>query len=162
MSLVIEDGSNVTGANSYITEAEYQAWADARFGSGRSTAPANDAAAEVLILRAMDYFEGLNFIGIKANKSQPLQWPRYDVVIDGYDIDSDEIPSLVKSALYEITYAEESSNSELQTIERTTRREKIGDIEVEYKNNSASRTISPAITHALKKLVYPASRVFRA
>ncbi|MFW0776261.1 MAG: DnaT-like ssDNA-binding protein, partial [Rickettsiales bacterium] len=35
MALVIEDGSIVSGANSYITVAEYSTWADARFGASR-------------------------------------------------------------------------------------------------------------------------------
>jgi len=30
MALVVEDGSNVSGANTYVTLAEFKAWADER------------------------------------------------------------------------------------------------------------------------------------
>jgi len=162
MTLTVEDGSQVTGADSYITEAEYQAWADARFGAARSTAPADDAAAEVLILRAMDYFEELDFIGNKYTEAQPLQWPRADVVIDKFGVDADEIPSQVKRALYELTYVEELGDGELNQISRKTKREKVDEIEVEYADSSASRKTSPAVRRALKKLVRSSFGVIRA
>lgn len=162
MTLIIEDGSVVTGADSYITEAEYQTWADARFGASRSTAPADDAAAEVLILRAMDYFEELNFLGMKYSEDQELQWPRTDVCIDRFSISSNEIPSQVKRALYELTYVEETGEGELNTIERKTSREKIGELEVEYATGSSSRTFSPAVTRAIRKLIRAPYAVSRA
>ena len=162
MALTIEDGTIVTGADSYITETEYQTWADARFGASRSTAPANDAAAEVLILRAMDYFEKLNFIGHKGTEAQELQWPRIDVFIDKFPIDSNEIPNQVKRALYELTYVEEIGDGELNQVDRKTIKEKVDVIEVEYANNSSSKKFSPAVTRALRKLVRAPYSVMRA
>lgn len=153
MALTIEDGTNVSGADSYITATEYQTWANARFGSGRSTAPANDAAAEQLILRAMDYFEGVMFQGIKTYESQPLQWPRAWVVIDGYAKESDEIPTEVKKALYELTYAEEQGDGELNQVERKVQSETVGPISVTYSSGSSSRTLNPSVSRALNKLI---------
>lgn len=152
MALVIEDGSIVTGADSYITVAEYTAWADARFGDSRSTLPADTAAYEAIILRAMDYFEGLDFQGVLVNRDQPLQWPRSDAYIDGYDVPSDEIPDEVKKALYEITYTEETGVGELNAVDRKVESEKVGPIAVTYSSSSASRTISPALSRSLRKL----------
>lgn len=153
MALTIEDGTNVANADSYITVAEYNTWADARFGSGRSTAPATDAAAEQLILRAMDYFEGLEFQGIKTYESQALQWPRAWVVIDGYAKESDEIPTEVKKALYELTYAEELGDGELNQVERKVQSETVGPISVTYSSGSASNTLNPGVTKAIRKLL---------
>lgn len=153
MALTIEDGSIVTGANSYITVAEYNAWADARFGSGRSTAPADDTATEQLILRAMDYFETQSFKGAIVQEDQPLQFPRYGLVIDGYVKDSDEIPKEVKTSIYELAYANELSIGQLNTEERTVKREKIDGIEVEYADNSSSSDYSPAISMTMRKLL---------
>lgn len=161
MSLTIEDGTLVTSADSYITETEYQTWADARFGASRSTAPADDAAAEVLILRAMDYFEGLDFIGMKRTEDQDLQWPRTEVYIDRYAVDTNEIPTQVKRALYELTYVEELGDSELAQIDRKTVKEKIDVLEVEYAATSSSKKFSPAVHRALRKLVRAASSVAR-
>lgn len=153
MALVIEDGTQVTGANSYITVAEYTTWADARFGGSRSTLPADTAAYEAVILRGMDYFESLDFQGLLVDRTQPLQWPRSDAYIDGYDIDATTIPDEVKKAMYELAYAEETGVGELNQIERKVESEKVGPIAVTYSSSSASRTISPALSRSLRKLV---------
>ena len=160
MTLVIEDGTKVTGANSYITVAEYETWVDARFGTNH-TGHGDDALVERYILRAMDYFERQAFRGVKANEDQPLQWPRYNVAIDGYYKDATEIPDEVKTALYELTRAEETSDGLLNEIKRKTKREKIGDIEVEYSDSSASRDMLPAVSQALRKLVISSMQVVR-
>jgi len=102
MALVIEDGSVVANANSYITVAEFKDWADAR-GITYGT----DQAVEQAILRAMDWFERQFFIGNKANENQPLQWPRTEALIDGYYADATEIPKEVTTALYEATKVEQ-------------------------------------------------------
>lgn len=160
--LIVEDGSIVTGANSYISESEYSAWANARFGDSRETLPANDAAIEALVLRAMDYFEQLNFIGRKQTQDQPLQWPRSFVVIDGYGIQPDTIPDEVKNAIYELTYAEEKGEGELNTIDRKAESEKVGPIAVTYSTSSASREINPSVGRALRKiLAFTGMRVYR-
>lgn len=153
MALIIEDGSAVAGANSYITAAEYLDWSDARFDPARATAPADDAAAEKLILRAMDYFESLSFIGSKASSAQPLQWPRQNAYIDGYLVSSSSIPNEVKTSLYELTYAQETGSGEMNAIGRKTKREKVDVIEVEYADNSSSAVVNVAVSATLRKLL---------
>jgi hypothetical protein len=157
MALVIEDGSVVTGANSYVTLAEFKAWADSRDISYN----ADDNVLEAQILRAMDYIERLYFIGNKANENQPLQWPRTEALIDGYYADATEIPKEVKIAVYEATVVEAAGYSELEVQSRKTLRERVGDIEVQYADNSENRTITPALQYALNRIVQPAFQVFR-
>jgi len=157
MALVIEDGSVVTGANSYVTLAEFKAWADSRDISYN----ADDNVLEAQILRAMDYIERLYFIGNKANENQPLQWPRTEALIDGYYADATEIPKEVKIAVYEATVVEAAGYSELEIQSRKTLRERVGDIEVQYAENSENRTITPALQYALNRIVQPAFQVFR-
>lgn len=156
MALVVEDGSVVTGANTYVSLAEFKAWADDR----GITYGADDAVTKQ-IYRAMDYFERLQFIGNKANENQPLQWPRTEAMIDGYYADATEIPTPVKTALYEAVVVEAAGNSELEVQDRKTIREKIGDIEVQYADNSENRKITPALQYALNKIVQPALQVLR-
>lgn len=152
MPLIIEDGTIVPNANSYITIAEYNDWANVRFGT-RDTAPAADEDAEALILRAMDYFEAQSFTGQKTDSTQPLQWPRAWVTIDRYAIDANTIPTEVKRSIFELTYAEEIGESKLAITERQTKKEKIGSIEVEYSDGSGARNFNPAIPAAMKKLL---------
>ncbi|MFW0776355.1 MAG: DnaT-like ssDNA-binding protein [Rickettsiales bacterium] len=164
MALIVEDGSIVANANSYITEAEYIAWADSRFGASRSTAPSCDDQAEPYILRAMDYFEGQDFIGYKKQSDQPLQWPRDSVYIDGYYQSNTAIPVEVKRSIYELAYSEEQGDSELASVDRKVKREKVSSIEVEYADNSSSKAVNVAVPNAMKKLLsYGGSinRVFR-
>lgn len=157
MALVVENGSVVAGANSYVSLAEYREWANARGISSSDS----DAILERQVLRAMDYFEQLNFIGNKANENQPLQWPRTEALIDGYYADATEIPPQVKRALYEAIKVEADGYSNLNIQDRRTIREKIGDIEIQYADNSENRTITPALTSALSKLVMGPTSVSR-
>lgn len=158
MALVIEDGSGVSGANSYITANEWDAWATARgISHSHST-----TAIEHFILRAMDYFETLNFLGRKATDSQPLQWPRVEVVIDTYSIDSDEIPLEVKKAVYELVKLESDGDSKLTPQDRQAEKEKIGEIEVTYSASASMRRSTPAVSYALKKITEAVDAVSRA
>ena len=125
MALIVEDGSIVPNANSYITAAQYISWADSRFGASRPTAPADETAAEPIILRGMDAFEGNSFQGSIVSCDQELQWPRYNVRIDGCNIDSDAIPKEVPKSLYEYCYAQETGSGALKTIDRKTTKEKV-------------------------------------
>ena len=156
MTLIIEDGSVVANANSYITVAQFKDWADSR-GITYGT----DQEVEQGILRAMDWFERQFFIGNKANENQPLQWPRTEALIDGYYADATEIPKEVVTALYEATKVELDGNSELNNEDRRTIREQVGDISVEYAENSNNRITTPALTFAMNRIVAPAVMVSR-
>ena len=157
MALIVEDGSLVANANSYITLAEYKAWADAR----GLTYSANDTTVEQQILRAMDYLERIFYIGNKANENQFLQWPRTEAQIDGYYADATEIPKEVKTSTYEATKVQADGYSQFETEARRTKSESIGDISVVYADNSENRTVTPALTFALSKIVQPMGMVSR-
>lgn len=153
MTLIIEDGSIVDSANSYITVAEYNDWADVRFGVERESAPVDLVSTERLIFRAMDYFEKQKFQGERVSSAQPLAWPRVNVVFDRENIPSLPIPQDVKRALFEITYAEEQGNGELNPLERRVTSEKVGNIAVTYSENSSSRKINVSVSQAMRKLL---------
>ena len=157
MTLVVEDGSKVTGANTYITLAEFKAWADAR-GVNYSS----DGHVTENILRAMDYIEELMFIGVKETRDQALQWPRVDVVIDGYALDVGEIPKELKNAAYELVKAIIDGDNKLNPVERQVTKEKVDSLEVTYKSNAGMQRHTPAVTRALRKLIRSPMEVTRA
>lgn len=104
MALIVEDGSVVTGANSYLTLAELREWATSR----GVVFPTDDAELEVLALKAIDYLESLysKYKGSMVEPGvQPLQWPRSDVNLYGVYLPSNEIPVAVKRAQYEAAAA---------------------------------------------------------
>lgn len=156
MALIVEDGSEVSGANSYVSVDNFIAWADAR----GVTYPALPELQQK-ILRAMDYIESLSFVGQKNTDTQALQWPRAYVTIDGYSVESDEIPPELKVAVYEATKIEIDGDSKLTASERETIKEKIGDIEVTYASSAGMKRQTPALTRALKKLVRAVNEISR-
>ena len=92
MALVVEDGSIVAGANSYVSLADARAYAVER----GLVLSADDTVLEPQLVVAMDYLESLRdkYQGSKTDivTPQALQWPRMDVVIDGEDFSDSSIP----------------------------------------------------------------------
>jgi len=158
MALTIEDGSIVTGANSYITVEGWKTWASDRAITHSHT----DAAIEGAIIRAMDYFESLHFVGLKHTEEQPLQWPRDRVFIDNYDVDADEIPKEVTNSMYELTKIELDGDSPIGAQERQVESEQIGDIRVVYKNTASMRKRTPAFNFAVRKIIRGINAVSRS
>lgn len=82
MALIVEDGTLVANANSYVNLTVARAYALAR----GVTLSADDTIADVLAIKAMDYIEveRARFKGTLVDSTQALQWPRQDVTIDGF------------------------------------------------------------------------------
>ena len=95
-ALSVETGSQSTTANSYITVSEYSTYITDRHGARNS--PSNDQITSY-IHQAMSFFEALPFRSEKASEEQALQFPRSGLIIDGYGINSDEIPKEVTPSL---------------------------------------------------------------
>jgi len=157
MAIVVEDGTVVPTANSYVSLAEFKGWAD-----DRGITYGTDSAISQQLFRATDYFESLSFKGVKHTEDQPLQWPRDDVYIDGYSVESDEIPKEVKTAIYELIKIEADGDSRLAPSERQVTSEQVDSIKITYKDNVGMKRETPALTHALRKLIKPVTMVSRA
>lgn len=132
MPLVIENGSLVAGANSYVSVAEARAYAAAR----ASTFPADDTEAEAALIVAMDYLEGFRdqFKGKKVDPAtQALQWPRTGVQIDGWDVPADHIPKELKAAQMQLAVESAAGTDLMPTGDgREVIREKVDVLETEY------------------------------
>lgn len=89
-----------TTADSYVTVAEADTY-HANFGNTDWSAIATDALKEAALRKAAQYLDTKSYQGIKTASTQALEWPRYDVVIDGYLIPSDTIPTAIKNAQME-------------------------------------------------------------
>lgn len=77
--------------NSYADEAELIAFAALR------GIPLPEKLAPLLI-KAMDYLEGLHWVGNRTKPGQILAWPRAGVWLDGFELRVDEIPRQVITA----------------------------------------------------------------
>lgn len=149
MAIVVEDGTIVTGANSYVSEADFSAYLSSR---GKTFGSSNGSKEQVLI-KSMDYIEIQEFIGTKLTKAQSLQWPRAGAVIDGFVIEQDEIPEDLKYAQLDTALSIDEGNNPLDPLDRETKREKVGDIEVEYSDGASDDVELRSVDSRLKKLV---------
>jgi len=145
-TITVETGTGSASSNSYISEADFTTYA-----TDRGITLTGDT--DVLLIQAMDYIEAQSFKGNKYTDAQALQWPRSSVYIDGYVIDVDEIPTLLKDALCEVAIGVDAGNNPLLTEDRATKKEKVGDIEVEYMDGARNSTYLKAAESKLSKLL---------
>lgn len=87
-------------ADSYVTVAEADTYHE-NYGNTAWAAIATTALKEVALRKAAQYIDTKSFRGVKVTSTQSLEWPRYNVVVDGYDISSLTIPSAIKAAQME-------------------------------------------------------------
>lgn len=137
MTLVIEDGSVVAGAESYASAADLAAYA-ANYGKA---IPEEPTAQEVLLRRAALQMEAMPWKGRVVHSDQPLNWPRADVCRNGFTLDYDRIPPQVKAgqmALAAEIYADDLVDP--NTRSGAVTKKVVGPLEFEYA--SASPTIT--------------------
>lgn len=146
MAVIVENGSNVSGANSYMSEASLTAYATAR-----GITLVGDETE--LLIKAMDYIESLNYKGSKLTRDQGLQWPRYNVLIDGYYFDSDAIPVQLINGQAECAIAIDQGDDPLQNLQPKVLSEKVDVIEVSYQPSGSQIEINRRIKNALWKLL---------
>lgn len=155
MTLIVEDGTGLTNANSYISVAGADAYVAERIiGSTKTTwDAASTSSKESALIRATDYLDEnyrSRWKGYRGSQDQALDWPRYSVVDgDGYLVASDAVPGQLSSALVEIAVTV-VADTESMTPEATTagsvRRERIraGSVESETEYSSPEPTILSA------------------
>jgi hypothetical protein len=147
-TILVEDGSIVSGANSYVTTTELATFADER-GVTISAAETED-----LLIKAMDYLENQNFKGLKVQRTQPLEWPRTDVRIDDvYWVNSDEIPQELKNAQMQIALSIDAGYSPHRVLTRRVKREKVDELEIEYADGAGTLDRDPKVNMWLRKLI---------
>ena len=146
MTLIVEDGSIVTGAESYISVSDASNYHTVR-GNTAWAALTTDALREAALRRATDYMEQVyrsRWQGYKVNEDQALDWPRYDVEVEGYAVDSDIVPTEIKNACAEL--ALRASAADLNPdLTQGVLSEQVGSIQVTYDKASPQFTRYRAI-----------------
>jgi hypothetical protein len=158
MTIVVEDGTILNGSprpNSFVTVAEFQAFWTQRHDT--TPADADGEANEAALVYAWDYLNQefrLRFKGSLVHQYQAGTWPRSGVPVPDffdpyfrnvnvpfefrhtYFIAPNEIPVEVKEAQMLLAKASLDSTTAASSLEnqldRVTKREKLGDLEVEY------------------------------
>ena len=111
MALVVEDGTGVANADSYVSVADFESWATKR---GYLLPPA-EADVESLLYKACDFIERKRFIGEVEFTSQGLSFPRLITDSEGVAV-STGVPAKLKTS--QMLLAMESMNGPLTTAAR--------------------------------------------
>lgn len=137
MALVVEDGTGLSTAESYVSVADAVTYAT-KHGLTFAASPAD--AAEQALRRATAWLDGkyrTRFPGCRVNgRDQALEWPRmYACDAEGYEVASDAVPAEIVNATIEAAVRELASAGSLNpdvTPGRIKKRAKVDVIEVEY------------------------------
>ena len=152
-SLVVEDGTGVEAASSYVDVVYARAYATAR----GVTLSATDATLDQYLIKAMDYLESLRdrYKGKKTDPTYSLQWPRTGVTIDSTPIDSDVIPAELKQAQVQLAMAIQAGNDLMPTAtgEAFITQDTIGPITTKYSEGVSTSGIP--IVRAADALLAP-------
>lgn len=156
-TIIVEDGTIVANATSYVSVADVESYI-----SERALTAITSTDIDELIIRSMDYIEGLNFKGFKSTEDQSLQWPRADFVLDGFLKSLTFIPELLKDAVCETVIAVNDSKSPLVDLERRTSSVGVGSgaVNVSYEAGGSSATIVFTLENKLFKLISGNSVIF--
>lgn len=155
MALIVEDGSIVPGADSYISLVDAKALA-AKYGL---SLPDDDAQAEAALRNGAVYI-GLQepmMCGSRVSASQSLAYPRRGVTLYGFPVLPTAIPDQIKLAqvIAGVEYGKgtdvrASSDGRATSLERVE-----GAVTVEYFNNgeTGNTTTITAAIDALRPLL---------
>lgn len=136
-NLIVEDGTIVPNANTFVNVDEARAYASAR----NITLPTNDADVATFLIRAADFLRTLEsrFAGYRVDVSQALPYPRKCAPVPNmprWYYDTDEIPDILKQGQIELMVALSSGvnlyGSAASSAARSVKRRKVGPIETEY------------------------------
>ena len=151
MAITVEDGTIVTGAESYCTVAFADEYHAKRGNAAWDLLDAVDQK-EPALRKATDYLEQAFFSlwkGIRVEDDQALSWPRRYAYIDDYTlIDDNIVPEAVKRACAEL--ALKASAAELAPdMTQGVVSETVGPISVTYDAGSPQRKRYRAIENML-------------
>ena len=146
MALIIEDGSLVTGAVSYVTETELDDHAVA-------VGMALSGDKSQLLLRASIFMETIHFSGTKLTSTQRMQWPRTGVKLDGFAVAVNEIPQLVKNLQIELALSIDRGVDPSSDPEMKASRVKVGQIEESFNSTGfIDKVMNKTIRIMIQKL----------
>jgi len=147
--IIVEDGTVVNGANSYISEQDLR-----EFCSDRDLSLPG-GSVEPLIHKAMDYLETLNFKGEKLYHLHSVEFPRVNMLVNGWLYPAHQIPPELKKAQCLLAYHSQKIDLTPASQGRETKREKVDILEVEYSENKTETELElPFVFNTLKDFIY--------
>ena len=138
VTLVVEDGTIIDGANTYIDITTLDTYCTDR---AVALTASTEAAKKALILKAMDYLESRYYQGYLVEEDQDTQQPRDRVYINDYLQTYEQIIARMINAHCELVIALDAGYDPVAILEREVKSEQLGPMRVEYMDNAASNNI---------------------
>ncbi|KGQ19929.1 Phage protein [Lysobacter dokdonensis DS-58] len=152
MALIVEDGSGVAGAESYISVADADTYFAAR-GNAAWAALTTDQKEQAL-RKGTDYMEArYRWRGDRVADGQALSWPRSCVYAFGYSVDADIVPERVQRACAELA-VRASADDLSPDVGAQVKQETVGPISVTYADGARQTTAYKAVDAMLAPYVY--------
>lgn len=156
MTIIVEDGTGLTTAETYVSVTDADAYHTAMGNTGWT---GTDAAKEVALRRAAQYIDTrYTYRGTRVNLNQSLEWPRAFYEMDGRT-ESWPVPNLkaacCEAALRALSDTLTADVSTDQVIEET-----VGPITVRYAAKSG-QTRYPVVDDLLRKYVLAGAGMLR-
>lgn len=171
MTLVVEDGTGLSTADSYISLADANTYVAAHGALASWTAAADADKEEALRLAAqyIDLKYGSRFLGTKYLRDQALCWPRDSVVDDqGHSYEYYEIPNGVLQAQVEAAMRVIEGDDLLDVIDEpgtiSSESVTVGPIQESksYMGGKSQVKKYPKVDLLLRPVLYSSDRVERA
>lgn len=152
MSVIIEDGNVVIGANSYATVDELRSFCKLRY----ITIPDDEDKLTGSLVIAFEYLNGIpNFKGCPVSEEQSGSWPRKNAA----PFLNNQIPQALKNAQMQLAVdcIDNKMTLDLNVTNYAIRAEKIGPLETTYAiggtySGKSTKPVVPEYTKAMKFL----------
>lgn len=164
MALIVEDGTGLAAAESYISVTDADTYIASFKGANATWDVATVAAKEIAARQATQYLDGkYAWKGQKEYATQALDWPRayaYDETGTEYS----GVPVKLEQATAETMFLIVTGATITETVSRGTqvKREKVGEIEVEYMDGAAQQPEYPEVNRLLSDLTIAGGRSVRS
>ena len=154
MALVVEDGSIVANADSYVTRSDFIAWS-----LRRGYTVADDVLADNKLVIAFDFINGIesSLAGLLSVREQTGAYPRTDLVLQTYSWLSTEIPT--QAIDYQMSLALDQVNgidifNPPQSDSVAVRRSRVeGAVEEEYAVSDSSAFVYQSLSNRLRQIL---------
>jgi hypothetical protein len=140
MTLVVEDGTGLSTAESYISVADTDAYLTS-IGDPGAWSAVSTQNKEIALRKATAWIDNTfrkKWKGTRANASQALAWPRANVEDqDGFAVESTSVPTVVERATAEAAYRFVTTNLDAdissENVGVTGTMDKVGPLQTEVK-----------------------------
>jgi hypothetical protein len=156
VSIVVEDGTGLSTAESYASVATADAYHTAYGNTGWT---GTTGAKEIALRRAAQYIDArYNFRGVRLTSDQALEWPRV-----GYEPDGrveEWAPTRLVHATCEAALRALSDTLQEDVSADSIKREKVGEIEIEY-GQKTGQTRYPIVDSLLRPYATSSASMLR-